>query len=396
MDSYSFLLFLFLLSIWKHLCAQSSNINFSITDFGAVPDRKTDSSKALESAWQKACQVDGGSVWVPTGTFFVRKADLNGPCNGQTLFEHRGTVIASDEPTLGSRDSWIAFTYVDDLTLVGDGTFDGNGAVSWSHCHGINVGCKQIPPYTLKVSYVRNALIGHGLRFVDSKGFHLFIYASDKVHVEQVHIWAPGDSPNTDGVHIALSNNTRITDSIIGTGDDCVSIGDGCTGVNVTGVWCGPGHGISIGSLGKYEGEGNVAEVTLKNCTFDGTENGVRIKTWAQSLSSSVVSGVTVEEIVVKGASNPIIIDQFYCPGGKCTPGWESSIQIKGVKFAGVKGMSATEASISLNCSKSHPCQDIEFFGLNLTYANGQPSVALCANADGKFGGSQVPSRCST
>ncbi|CAA0837040.1 Pectin lyase-like superfamily protein [Striga hermonthica] len=251
---------------------------------------------------------------------------------------------------------------------------------------------------TLKVSYVKNVSIGRGLRFVDSKAFHVFIYASNNVRVEHVHIFAPGDSPNTDGVHIALSNNTRITDSIIGTGDDCVSIGDGCSGVNVTGVWCGPGHGISIGSLGKYEGEGNVAEVTLKNCTFDGTENGVRIKTWAKSLSSLVVSGVTVEEIVVKGASNPIIIDQFYCPGETCAPGWESSIQIKGVKFAGVKGMSATEASVSLNCSKSHPCEDIEFFGLNLTYANGQPSVALCANADGKFDGlsAQVPSRCST
>ncbi|GJW96591.1 polygalacturonase-like protein [Tanacetum coccineum] len=45
---------------------------------------------------------------------------------------------------------------------------------------------------------------------------------------------------------------------------------------------CGPGHGISTGTLGWDFQEAGVQNTTVKTTTFMGTQNGVRIKTWAR------------------------------------------------------------------------------------------------------------------
>ena len=88
----------------------------------------------------------------------------------------------------------------------------------------------------------------HGIHSINSKMFHFDIYNSNNVTLSHVHIIAPSDSPNTDGIHISLSSNIRVFDSNIGTGDDCISIIDGSQSINITGITCGPGHGIRFGT----------------------------------------------------------------------------------------------------------------------------------------------------
>ena len=151
--------------------------------------------------------------------------------------------------------------------------------------------------------------------------FHIVIHKSQHVRLINVHIRAPPNSPNTDGIHVGKSSYVNILHSYIGTGDDCVSIGDGATNVNITGVAGGPGHGISVGSLGRYKEEEDVSRITVSHCTLTNTENGLRIKTLAPSLSSKVVSDVTYNDIAMNNVKNPIIIDQHYCPSANCHGG---------------------------------------------------------------------------
>ncbi|KAF6149994.1 hypothetical protein GIB67_029359, partial [Kingdonia uniflora] len=90
-------------------------------------------------------------------------------------------------------------------------------------------------------------------------------------------------SHNTDGIHIGKSSGITIMRSFIGTGDDCVSLGPGSENISVYDVRCGPGHGISVGSLGRYDDEEPLKGIYVSNCTLTGTDNGFRIKTLAVS-----------------------------------------------------------------------------------------------------------------
>lgn len=82
------------------------------------------------------------------------------------------------------------------------------------------------------------------VNLVNSKGFHVKVHGTSNFTIRNLNITAPGDSPNTDGIHISGNQYLNITDCTIGTGDDCISIGDGNSNISISRIKCGPGHGI--------------------------------------------------------------------------------------------------------------------------------------------------------
>ncbi|GAB4850429.1 hypothetical protein Ancab_029733, partial [Ancistrocladus abbreviatus] len=100
--------------------------------------------------------------------------------------------------------------------------------------------------------------------------------------------------------------------------DDFVSIGDGTKNLQVQNVECGPGHGISMGSLGRYQNEAPRVGVYMKNCTFTNMQNGVRIKLRLGSYIPPA-SKLHFEGITVNNMMNPVVLDQAYCPYNHCT-----------------------------------------------------------------------------
>ena len=152
----------------------------------------------------------------------------------------------------------------------------------------------------------------------DSKNFHANVLSCNNINFDGFKIHAPGDSPNTDGIHIGRSNGVSVANTNIATGDDCVSLGDGNTNITVVNVYCGPGHGISVGSLGRYPNEKPVRNVHVRNCTLTNTQNGVRIKTWPGTDGAITVSDMHFEDIIMNNVQNPVIIDQEYCPSNQC------------------------------------------------------------------------------
>lgn len=86
------------------------------------------------------------------------------------------------------------------------------------------------------MSKLKNSLF-KDITSINSKNFHIALRGCDNSRVENVNIDAPGNSINTDGIHIAKLNGLNITNSKIGTGDDCISFGEGSRNVHIKREW---------------------------------------------------------------------------------------------------------------------------------------------------------------
>ncbi|XP_038720045.1 exopolygalacturonase-like [Tripterygium wilfordii] len=345
---------------------------FDVTHHGAVDDGDSESSSGFLAAWKAACDHgERATFYVPEGKYHVGPVEFSGPCknNQSPKIVIRGNLIAPSKLQSFPSKTWIQFSHLNRFSITGDldkTNFDARGAVeAWKqHSCQHSSRCKTLIP-SLKFDHVSHGTI-RNISLSNAKGFHLVIHESSNVNVHNVIVSSPEDSPNTDGIHVSHSSNINISSSTIGVGDDCVSIIAGSVNVTVYDVTCNPGHGISIGSLGKTKNEEDVSGISVKKCKIKKTKNGIRIKTWAGSTSSNAYN-MTFDDIELTDVSNPIIIDQKYCPNHKCDTSKPSKVKIKDVTFKNVRGTYKSDYAVSLLCSPSVPCENVKLVDINLT-----------------------------
>ncbi|KAL9380262.1 hypothetical protein Peur_025919 [Populus x canadensis] len=308
--------------------SKAASASYNVSQFGANPDGKNDSTQPFLEAWSAACSsVSPSTIYVPKGSYLLKATVFRGPCKNKITVQIDGTLVApTDYRALGNSGYWILFIKVNRVSVFG-GTLD----------------------------------------------------AKDK-------------SPNTDGIHVQKSTGVTITGSTLQTGDDCISIGPSTRNMLMSSIKCGPGHGISIGSLGKEFNEDGVENITLTNSIFSGSDNGVRIKSWARP-SNGFVRNVVFQNLIMKNVENPIIIDQNYCPNNQGCPRQSSGVQISQVTYRNIQGTSATPAAVTFDCSPSNPCRGIELQDIKLTYMN-TAATSSCKNIGGTSSGVLMPESC--
>ncbi|VFQ75576.1 unnamed protein product [Cuscuta campestris] len=246
----------------------------------------------------------------------------------------------------------------------------------------------------LSFTKAKNILVS-GVTSQNSQMFHVVINGCHNVTLQHIQIAAPADSPNTDGIHVQFSSAVTLRHSAIATGDDCVSIGPGTANLSMQNLTCGPGHGISIGSLGRDKREEGVENVTLEGGTLKGTQNGVRIKAWGKP-SNGFVKSVVFKDLTMVNVLNPILIDQNYCPRHHNCPRQASGVRISDVTYEDIKGTSASEVAVKFECSKVKPCKGITMKDVKLSFkeSGGGNARASCAYAAGMAVGLIQPSSC--
>ncbi|KAH1162148.1 hypothetical protein AAZX31_01G072800 [Glycine max] len=363
---------------------------YNVVKFGAKPDGKTDSTEPFIKSWQSACtSLNPATIFVPKGRYLLKNTNFRGPCKRKVTFLIAGTLVASEDyHALGNSGFWILFNHVDNLVVSG-GRLDAKGAGFWN-CRRSGKSC-PVGARSMTFNWVNNLVVS-GITSINSQLSHIVINACNNVLVKNVRLIAPDQSPNTDGIHVERSTGVTINGCTLQTGDDCISIGDATYNIFMSHIKCGPGHGVSIGSLGQKLDEKGVENVTLTNAIFSGSDNGVRIKTWARP-SNGFVRNVLFQNIIMDNVENPIIIDQNYCPNNQGCPGQTSGIKISQITYLNINGSSATPEAVTFDCSPSNPCQGIKLHDVNLTYKN-KAATSSCKNIDGTSTGTLAPESC--
>ncbi|KAK4276404.1 hypothetical protein QN277_019352 [Acacia crassicarpa] len=365
--------------------------DFNIASYGGKPNG--DITNALTKAWTDACAAtDASKILVGAGSFFMNAVNLKGPCKAPSLeLQVDGIIQAPANPAqLKGADQWVKIGYVNGFTLSGKGTFDGKGPSAWKANDCAHNSKCNWPTMNFGFNFLNNSYI-RGVTSKDSKNFHVNVLSCNNINFDGFNIIAPEDSPNTDGIHIGRSTGVTVANTNIATGDDCVSLGDGNKNITVVNVHCGPGHGISVGSLGRYDNEQPVTGVSVRNCTLSNTMNGVRIKTWPGTSGTITVTDMHFEDLVMDNVQNPVIIDQEYCPSNQCDKSSPSKIKISNVSFRNIRGTSQTQQGVSLICSKGVPCENVQLDNINLKF-NGALISAQFSNVNPRITGVELAS----
>ncbi|XP_042496379.1 polygalacturonase At1g48100 isoform X2 [Macadamia integrifolia] len=315
---------------------------YDILSFGAKGDGVSDDSKAFVAAWKAACKVPAATVEIPSEfRFLIKPLTLQGPCMPHLVLQRRSKHIPDLKPT----------------------------ALRFYASYNVNI---------------------RDITIINSPGCHLKFDGSGGVKVDNITISSPGDSPNTDGIHLQNAHDVEIKHSNIGCGDDCVSIQTGCSNVHVHHVNCGPGHGVSLGGLGKDKTVACVSGIVIENINIQNALSGVRIKTWQGGMGS--VKNVSFSNIEVTDVEVPIMIDQYYCDRRFCKNQTEA-VAITGVKYNQITGTYSLQP-IHLACSNNVPCIDVDLIDIQLEPSPGSNGFqqALCWNSYGKSQAPLVPS----
>uniref|UniRef100_A0A7N0TK01 Polygalacturonase n=1 Tax=Kalanchoe fedtschenkoi TaxID=63787 RepID=A0A7N0TK01_KALFE len=370
----------------------------AMDDYEAGPgeDDSTPDWKMIILAFKAACQHPGKARLVfPKGQYRTNTLHFMGPCRATRLvFQLFGDLIGPTDMSMLPNPFWINFARLNNVVLLGSGgTIDGQGQGVWKNC--LPNGCSALPPCNVKFDYNNNMVI-KGIRSINPKAFHFHVHSCNNMRFENLFLGAPDWSPNTDGIHTSNTTFVRISHSTIATGDDCISLGHGSVEFDISDITCGPGHGISIGSLGKdgrpNRREKSVRGIRVKRILFRGTDNGIRIKTYPKPIPNQV-HDVYFEDIAMENVKNPIIFDQEYSTKNART---SSHVKISDIHVRNIRGTSARPIAVNVKCSKTFPCEGLDFFNIDLRYIGTKPAqiTSSCINARPSYGGIQRPAPC--
>ncbi|PCJ93451.1 MAG: glycoside hydrolase [Flavobacteriaceae bacterium] len=339
---------------------------YSIMDFGAIPDGITDNTEAIKNTIAKCAEGGGGKVIVPPGKFLTGPIHLKSNVNfhiqegAEILFtKDKGAYLpvvhTSYEGVELMNYSPLIYAYKQkNIAITGRGILNGQADNTnwWPWCGSSRYGHKDGEPkqrdehnlprlrimneegtpvaerifgegHNLRPTFVEpfeceNVLI-QGVTITNAPFWVIHPIKSNNVTVDGVSVNSHG--PNNDGCNPEYARNVHITNCIFNTGDDCIAIKSGrnedgrrvnipSENIIIENCIMKDGHGgVVIGS----EISAGVRNVYVRNCKMDSPnlERAIRIKT--NTLRGGFVENVYVKNIVIGQVKEAVLkINTYY------------------------------------------------------------------------------------
>ena len=347
---------------------------YSILNYGAIGDGKTDCTEAFRTAIEHCHLSGGGKVVVPEGIYLTGAIHLKSNVN--LHITKNATILFSQDtkkflPTVYTRFEGVEcinyspFIYAfgqQNIAITGSGTLDGQASTEnwWSWKGRKEYGWDIGEPngnndidrlfriaeegqdveerifgegYHLRPNFIQpykcNNILIDSITIKNSPMWVIHPVLCNNVTIQNVTVISHG--PNNDGCNPESSKNVWIKNCYFDTGDDCIAIKSGrnadgrrinVRSENIVIQKCTmkDGHGgVVIGS----EMSGNVRNIFAEDCIMDSPnlERVLRIKT--NSVRGGIVENVYLRNCTIGEVSEAIIKINFnYSEGdrGNFTP----------------------------------------------------------------------------
>ncbi|MBU5672259.1 glycoside hydrolase family 28 protein [Paenibacillus brevis] len=314
---------------------------FTITDYGAIADGATLSTRAIQAAIDAASDAGGGRVYVPAGTYLTgailmrSHIELHLSPGAILTFstnpEHYPVVSSRWEGVLRQvHASCIFGLNLENIAVTGRGILNGNGQPWWDKHRDPSSELEYPRPKLISFDGCKRVAL-RDLKLVDSPSWTVNPIRCSDVTIDHLTIHNPADSPNTDGINPESCREVRISNCHIDVGDDCIAIKAGtedteervpCENITITNCTMVHGHGgIVLGS----EMSGSIRNVTISNCVFQHTDRGIRLK--SRRGRGGIVEDIRISNIVMEDVICPFILKLYYfCgPRGKDKYVWDKN-----------------------------------------------------------------------
>jgi polygalacturonase len=333
--------------ILKNIMAPTfPNRVISILDFGAEGDGVTDARSAINKAIMACSKVQGGTVLVPKGKFFVggsivlkSNVNLHLEVGAEIVFSSRPQdyspfVLTVWEGTEMFNYSPLVYAYhVSNVAITGKGTLNGSATTSFARWRpqgskmqdkirqmGIdqtpvyqrNFGLdSNLPPSMIEFFGCTNVLVD-GIRILDAPYWVIHPVFCNNVTVRNVQIFS--NNLNNDGCDPEYSRNVLIENSTFTVGDDAVAIKAGRDQ-----------DGWRVGQP--------TENIIIRNCIFNSKCNGLCIG----SEMSAGVQNVFMENVKIKNSLSAIYFKSNLDRGGFIQNVWVRNVECDSVRSALVR-----------------------------------------------------------
>ena len=386
--------------------------DFVITNYGAKGDAATDSTKALADAIETCHKAGGGRVVVPTGTF--RTGPIHLKSNVELHLAKGAEVVFSDRfsdylpPVLvrvGGIElyNYSPLIYARDcrnIAITGPGRLNGNARAWWAWksretreffdmgARGVPV-VKRIfgtPAAAIRPSFVSfvsctNVLLDG---FTIGSGPNWTIHPVYCENTTIRHVNVDTDGPNNDGIDPDSCRDMLIEDCTFSTGDDCVVLKSGYNedgwrvgrpteNVIMRHCFSKRGHGgLVVGS----EMSGDVRNIFMYDCEFDGTDRAVRIK--SRRGRGGVVENIFARNLKFNNLKREVVILNMDYGSDTKQAANEKPPVFRNMDFRNFTGQGAPTA-ILIQGLEDSPIENIRFQDMTIASTRG----VVCKNVSG-------------